>query len=59
MKLLMKLTYIIGVLSFVFSVVKAFRNPYGLQWGPEHAIGVVIIAGVGCWLFGNNTGADQ
>lgn len=47
----MKALFLAGALWLAFFIGKQFFNPYGPHFGIEHAIGIMVLAGVGCFAF--------
>lgn len=47
----MKALFLAGAVWLAFLIGKQFLNPYGPHFGAEHAIGVMILAGLGCFIF--------
>lgn len=47
----MKLVFLGGAVWLAFMIVRHFTNTYAPDFGPEFAIGVMVMAGVGDYLF--------
>jgi|DEB19_MinimDraft_2_1074335.scaffolds.fasta_scaffold118858_2 hypothetical protein len=47
----LRIIFFAGALWLAFFIGKQFFNPYGPHFGIEHAIGIMVLAGVGCFVF--------